>query len=149
VTGTWCPPCARDVTSPSTTASAHVPSHVHVHHREKNFEKAQKEAKAKARKEAARHAELADNVTDEDLAAVEDTFARETGIISSSGDDSWRLLEARRAAVEAAAVAAAAVAAHADAQDALGGGRDSGCGAALMSSSRASVAVGGAAGDGG
>ncbi|KAF6259742.1 hypothetical protein COO60DRAFT_1625980 [Scenedesmus sp. NREL 46B-D3] len=57
--------------------------------REKNFEKAQKEAKVKARKEAARHAELADNVTHDDLAAVEDVFFTEAGLESSS---SQRLL---------------------------------------------------------
>jgi hypothetical protein len=63
--------------------------------REKNFEKAQKEAKVKARKEAARHAELADNVTDDDLAAVEDAFFKDAGLEGSSGQ---RLLAARRPA---------------------------------------------------
>lgn len=65
-----------------------------VFHREKNFEKAQKEAKVKARKEAARHAELADNVTDDDLAAVEDTFLKEAGLDEAGG---LRVLAERRA----------------------------------------------------
>jgi hypothetical protein len=63
--------------------------------REKNFEKAQKEAKVKARKEAARHAELADNLTDDDLAAVEDVFFKYVGL---EGSSSQRLLAARRPA---------------------------------------------------
>lgn len=65
--------------------------------REKNYEKAQKEAKVKARKEAARHAELADNVTDDDLAAVEDVFFKETGLEGAQG---LRMLAERRAAAE-------------------------------------------------
>ncbi|WIA16722.1 hypothetical protein OEZ85_013376 [Tetradesmus obliquus] len=63
--------------------------------REKNFEKAQKEAKVKARKDAARLAELADNVTDDDLLAVEDVFFKEAGL---EGSSSQRLLAARRPA---------------------------------------------------
>lgn len=66
--------------------------------REKNFEKAQKEAKVKARKEAARHAELADNVTDDDLAAVEDTFFSASGLERAEG---LQLLAERRAAAAA------------------------------------------------
>ncbi|KAG1662467.1 hypothetical protein FOA52_009675 [Chlamydomonas sp. UWO 241] len=46
--------------------------------REKNLEKAIKEAKVKARKEAARKDELADNVTPEQLQAIEDEFMAET-----------------------------------------------------------------------
>lgn len=63
--------------------------------REKNLEKAQKEAKVKARKEAARQAELADNITDDDLAALEDNFFRETGL---SGAPGLKLLASRRIA---------------------------------------------------
>eukprot|EP00775_Hariotina_reticulata_P002074 gene2074-2393_t len=65
--------------------------------REKNLEKAQKEAKVKARKEAARQAELADNITDDDLAALEDSFFRETGLAGAPG---LKLLASRRAAVD-------------------------------------------------
>lgn len=46
--------------------------------REKNLEKAIKEAKVKARKEAARKDEVADNITEEQLKALEDEFFKST-----------------------------------------------------------------------
>jgi hypothetical protein len=48
--------------------------------REKNLDKAAKEAKVKARREAARAADLADNVSDQDLARLEDEFWAATGV---------------------------------------------------------------------
>lgn len=48
--------------------------------REKNLDKAAKEAKVKARREAARAADLADNVSDQDLAKLEDDFWEATGV---------------------------------------------------------------------
>ncbi|KAF8065447.1 ODA6 [Scenedesmus sp. PABB004] len=63
--------------------------------REKNFEKAAKEAKVKARREAARHSELPDGVTDDDLAELEDAFAAQAGLEPGPG---VRLLAARSGA---------------------------------------------------
>lgn len=48
--------------------------------REKNLEKAIKEAKVKARKEAARNSALGDNVTDADLANLEQDFFKSTAV---------------------------------------------------------------------
>ncbi len=48
--------------------------------REKNLDKAAKEAKVKARREAARAADLADGVSDQDLARLEDEFWAQTGV---------------------------------------------------------------------
>ncbi len=46
--------------------------------REKNLEKAIKEAKVKARKEAARKDEVQDNITQEQLTALEEEFMKAT-----------------------------------------------------------------------
>lgn len=59
--------------------------------REKNLEKALKEAKIKARKEAARKDEMADNVTEEHLRALEDEFYKVCSLeqaAAGSGDAS-------------------------------------------------------------
>jgi len=53
--------------------------------REKNLDKAAKEAKVKARREAARAADLADGVSDQDLARLEDEFRRAAG--GAAGED--------------------------------------------------------------
>eukprot|EP00879_Flechtneria_rotunda_P022642 GHRR01023909.1.p2 GENE.GHRR01023909.1~~GHRR01023909.1.p2 ORF type:complete len:158 (+),score=72.51 GHRR01023909.1:484-957(+) len=79
--------------------------------REKNLEKAQKEAKVKARREAARHAELADTITEEDLANIEKEFFKEAGLGGVEG-----LTAAKKAvAAPAARTGSATTDAHADA----------------------------------
>lgn len=51
--------------------------------REKNLDKAIKEAKVKARREAARKdSELADKVSDQDLAVLEEEFFKATGVVA-------------------------------------------------------------------
>ncbi len=86
--------------------------------REKNLEKAAKEARVKARKEAARAADLVDNVSDADLAALEEAFMRDTGLQGAAG---LQLLAEHRAAAAAATAGGEGAAAGGDDAAAAGG----------------------------